>query len=256
MSKKSRLDQLLISLGLAADLREAQALIMSGSVIVDEHRIDKSSALVSLDANIRVKGKGHAYVSRGGLKLEHAIKTFGGGLIKDVVAIDVGASTGGFTEVLLQNGAKTVYAIDVGYGQLAEKLRQDPRVISMERTHILDIKASIFKELPSIAVIDVSFISLERVLPHVISLLAKDARIYALVKPQFEVEPKFVHGGIVKDEGVRALAVEKIVNLAKSLGLHLLGVEKSPILGAKGNQEFLLALEKTDAMTIRHIKKS
>ncbi len=235
---KIRLDQLLLEKGLFSDLKTAQARIMSGDIIVNDHRADKASDKFLPDVDIRVRGKGHEFVSRGGLKLEHAIATWGGP-IKDAICIDVGASTGGFTEVLLKNGAKKVYAVEVGYGQLAEKLRQDPRVISLERTNILDLTLD---EKPEIAVIDASFISLEKILGYVVSLLAKDFVIYALIKPQFEVDPKFLRKGIVKDEAIHAQVVEKISDFIKNLGLKVLGVEKSPILGAKGNVEFLVAI--------------
>lgn len=240
---KKRLDELLVSSGIFPDIKSAQIRIMCGDVIVNDHRADKASDKFASDVNIRIRGKAHAYVSRGGLKLEHALKTWGGA-IKDAVCLDVGASTGGFTEVLLNACAKKVYAIDVGYGQLAEKLRQDARVISRERTHILDLSKSSFDEEPSIAVIDVSFISLERILAHVTSLLSPQARIYALVKPQFEADRQHIHGGIVTDEKIRAQVVERLIEFARSLNLEVLGVEKSPILGAKGNEEFLLALAK------------
>lgn len=235
---KIRLDQLLLEKGLFSDLKTAQARIMSGDIIVNDHRADKASDKFLPDVDIRVRGKGHEFVSRGGLKLEHAIATWGGP-IKDAICIDVGASTGGFTEVLLKNGAKKVYAVEVGYGQLAEKLRQDARVVSLERTNILDLTLD---EKPEIAVIDASFISLEKILGYVVSLLAKDFVIYALIKPQFEVDPKFLRKGIVKDEAIHAQVVEKISDFIKNLGLKVLGVEKSPILGAKGNVEFLVAI--------------
>lgn len=240
---KKRLDQLLVERDFFADIKSAQARIMSGDVIVNEHRADKASDKFATDAQIRIRGKSHSYVSRGGLKLEHALSFFGGN-IKDACCLDVGASTGGFTEVLLIHGARIVYAVDVGYGQLAEKLRRDARVISLERTHILDLSKSAFSEAPKIAVVDVSFISLKRILAHVVELVAEEARIYALIKPQFEVERAHVDGGIVKDEKVREQVVAEIIDFSKKLGLKILGIEKSPILGAKGNVEFLLGLEK------------
>ncbi len=184
----------------------------------------------------------HAVVS----KLEHALKLWPCDL-QNHTAIDVGASTGGFTEVLLQHGAARVYAIDVGYGQLAEKLRTDPRVLNLERTHILTVQPTSFIEQPRIAVIDVSFISLAKILPHVVSLLSPCATIYALIKPQFEAGREQVEkGGIVKSAAVHQAVIEKITTLALSLNLEILGVDKSPILGAKGNVEFLLgAVRKT-----------
>lgn len=247
MSKavKIRLDQLLVQKGLIENASKARARIMAGDVIVGEHRIDKPGDKFSPDVAIRLRGNSHPFVSRGGLKLEHALATWPS-LIEGRVAIDVGASTGGFTEVLLEHGAQKVYAVDVGYGQLAEKLRTDPRVVNMERSHILDLASNSFREPLEVAVIDVSFISLEKVLPHVVSLLAPGAFIFALIKPQFEAGRENVgRGGIVRDAAVQQAVIQKISLLAQNLGLTIRGVDKSPILGAKGNVEFLIALIKT-----------
>ena len=244
-AKKIRLDHLLVERGLVENPSKARARIMAGDVIVDDHRIDKAGDKFTYDVAIRLRNNSMPYVSRGGLKLEHALTRWPSAL-QGAVAIDVGASTGGFTEVLLAHGVALVYAIDVGYGQLAEKLRTDPRVVNWERTHILNVQsAAAFDYQPTIAVIDVSFISLEKILPHVISLLAKTATIYALIKPQFEAGREQVEkGGLVKNDSVHQAVVEKITKLAISLGLAILGVDKSPILGAKGNVEFLIAMEK------------
>lgn len=241
---KTRLDHLLVERGLIENPSKARARIMAGDVIVNDHRIDKPGEKFVADVEIRLRGNSHPFVSRGGLKLQHALELWPSP-IKDAVCLDIGASTGGFTEVLLLSGAKKVYAIDVGYGQLAEKLRTDNRVINMERTHILQVEKQVFVEIPTIAVIDVSFISLEKILPHVVTLLAEQATIYALIKPQFEAGIEYVEkGGIVKDPLVHARVVEKIRTQAIGLGLNVLGTDSSPILGAKGNVEFLIALQK------------
>lgn len=241
---KIRLDHLLVERGLVENPSKARARIMAGDVIVNDHRVDKSGEKFAPDVNIRLRGDSMPYVSRGGLKLEHALKAWPYD-IDHAVCLDVGASTGGFTEVLLNGGAKQVYAVDVGYGQLAEKLRTDARVVNMERTHILDVHKEALIEVPSVAVIDMSFISLTKVLPHIVTLLSPQAMIYALIKPQFEAGKELVEkGGIVKNPQVHQAVVEKIKNLAQQLGLTVLGVTPSPILGAKGNVEFLIALKK------------
>ena len=241
---KIRLDQLLVSRGLVDNPSKARARIMAGDVIVNDHRVDKPGEKFSISADIRLRGNSHPFVSRGGLKLEHALGTWPYELTQ-AICMDVGASTGGFSEVLLQFGAKKVYAIDVGYGQLAEKLRTDPRVINLERTHILELSQNILEPLPSVVVIDVSFISLSKILARIKALMTPRGMIYALIKPQFEVGREFISkGGIVKDEQARWSAVDQIARLAFDLGLKIRGVETSPILGAKGNVEFLVAFEK------------
>lgn len=243
-TEKIRLDHLLVSLGLVENASKARARIMAGDVIVNDHRVDKPGDKFAPGAPIRLRGNSIPYVSRGGLKLEHAL-TVWPCQVKDAACLDVGASTGGFTEVLLNHGAQLVYAVDVGYGQLALKLRTDPRVINMERTHILQLDGAALHHKPAVAVIDVSFISLEKVLRAVVDLIAPDAMIYALVKPQFEAGREQIEkGGIVKDPAVHEAVVEKVRRWAIGLGLIVLGCEKSPILGAKGNVEFLMALQK------------
>lgn len=236
---KKRLDVTLVDRGLESTRARAQARILAGDVIVGEHRVDKSGHLVSDTDSIRLKDNSLPYVSRGGLKLEGALKAWPGP-IKDAICLDVGASTGGFTDVLLQNGAKKVYAVDVGHNQLAYSLRIDPRVEVLEKTHILKIPDGFFEPKPSIAVIDVSFISLHKVLPAVFKLLAESALIYALIKPQFEVGPELIEkGGIVKDQAAREQARDKILKLGKQLGLQLIGCQESPITGTDGNVEYL-----------------
>lgn len=242
--RKIRLDHLLVEKGLAENPSKARAHIMAGDVIVNDHRVDKAGEKFSEDVVVRLRNNSMPYVSRGGLKLEHALSTWPCE-VSGATCIDVGASTGGFTEVLLKSGAALVFAVDVGYGQLAQKLRIDPRVINMERTHILNVTPNMLKETPSFAVIDVSFISLEKILPQVIKLLTKKATIFALIKPQFEAGRALIDkGGIVRDTAVHEAVVEKIRQLALGLGLVVMGVETSPIFGAKGNVEFLMAMKK------------
>ena len=244
-NEKVRLDQLLVVKGLAVNPTKAKALIMSGKVLINEQRYDKPGQKISIDTdNIRIKDNEHSFVSRGALKLIHALNTWPIDL-QDKIAIDVGASTGGFSEVLLQQGVKKVYAIDVGHNQLDNKLRQDNRIINLEKTHILHVEKSIFAENINIAVIDVSFISLERILSKVQSLIDDFACIYALIKPQFEVGLEHItKGGIVKDPLAHELAINKVINHAKKIGLIVVGIEESPILGTKGNKEFLIKLNK------------
>lgn len=239
---KHRLDHLLVSRGLAENPSKARALIMAGEVIVAEHRVDKPGQKFAEDVVIRVR-EAKIYVSRGALKLEHALKHWGI-TVKDMIAIDVGASSGGFTEVLLHNKVKLVYAVDVGHGQLAMKIRYDDRVVVLEKMHILDLKPSVMRDKPNIAVIDVSFISLTKILHHVVSLLSDQAVIIALIKPQFEAGPSHVDKGIVRDPHIHDMVINNITKLVNDLGLKIIGIEPSPILGAKGNKEFLIALNK------------
>jgi len=241
---KERLDKLLVQQGLVASRERARALILAGKVIVDDHRVDKAGAQVQDDAELRLKGKDIPYVSRGGLKLDRAIQEFNIG-IKGKVAIDVGASTGGFSDCLLQHGAKKIYAVDVGYGQLAWVLREDPRVVNLERCNIRHLQPAQLDDIPTLAVIDASFISLSKVLPNTLSLISDAAEVIALIKPQFEVGKGQVgKGGVVKDEGQHDLVVKQICNLATELNCLVLGVTESPILGPKGNREFLIYLQK------------
>ena len=239
---KIALDQLLVERSLAPDLQRARSLIMAGEVIVEDHCVDKAGTKFRSDVVLRLRRQEHNFVSRGGLKLEHALKRWNIDAT-DAICMDVGASTGGFSEVLLQHGAKKVYAIDVGYGQLAHKLRIDKRVVNLERTHILKLDDEIISPKPSLVVIDLSFISLTKVLGRIVELLSKPACVIALVKPQFEASKEDIgEGGIVTDDEVRKAAVEKIKIFAQELGFVVKGVETSPICGAKGNVEYLLAL--------------
>ncbi len=243
---KERLDKLLVDQGLVISRERAKALIMAGKVIVDEHRVDKAGLKISVDAHIRLRGEDIPYVSRGGLKLEKALQEFPLP-VAGRVAIDVGASTGGFTDCLLQNGAAKVYAVDVGYGQLAWKLREDQRVVNLERCNIRHLLPEQLAEQPSLAVIDASFISLTKVLPSTLSLLTDDAMVVALIKPQFEVGKGLVgKGGVVKDPQLHQQVVVAIQSLAVALGCLIVGVVESPILGPRGNREFLICLQKED----------
>jgi 23S rRNA (cytidine1920-2'-O)/16S rRNA (cytidine1409-2'-O)-methyltransferase len=244
---KERLDKRLVELGLAASRERARALILAGKVVVDDHRQDKAGIKVDVAAQIRLKGEDLQYVSRGGLKLEKALQVFPV-TVTERTAIDVGASTGGFTDCLLQNGAAKVYAIDVGYGQLAWKLREDPRVVNMERCNIRNLTADKLDPLPTLAVIDASFISLAKVLPSTLPLLQENAEVIALIKPQFEVGKGQVgKGGVVKDPALHQQVIESTEQMALDSGCVVLGLEESPILGPKGNREFLLYLRKGHA---------
>lgn len=243
---KERLDKILVDRKLTESRERARALIMAGQVVVNDHAAGKAGQLVSLDADIRLKGEALPFVSRGGLKLEKALELFAVD-VKDLVAIDVGASTGGFTDCLLQHGARKVFAVDVGYGQLAWKLRQDERVVNIEKTNIRYLDREKLGEVPDIAVIDVSFISLDKVLPHVSRLVKEGGSIVALIKPQFEVGRGEVgKGGVVRDSEKHQKVITAVHSLAESLGLIVRGITESPILGPKGNREFLINLKKPD----------
>lgn len=239
---KERLDKLLVDRGLCSSRERARAMIMAGKVLVLDRVIDKAGTKVDCQAQIRLRGEDIPYVSRGGLKLAGGLAAFTL-VVMDRIAIDVGASTGGFTDCLLQHGVKKVYAVDVGYGQLAWKLREDERVINLERTNIRDLTADQLTERPSLAVIDASFISLDKVLPPTLSLMADPCDIVALIKPQFEVgKGKVGKGGVVRDPNQHTEVIEKIKVLAEKLGCRVESVADSPVLGPKGNREFLIHL--------------
>ncbi|QOX79659.1 TlyA family RNA methyltransferase [Trichlorobacter lovleyi] len=249
MSQKLRLDKLMVERGLAPSREKAQALIMAGQVVVGDHVAEKAGQQVKAEVEIRIKGEVMPYVSRGGLKLAQGLDAFG---IDPAgrVAIDVGASTGGFTDCLLQRGASRVYAVDVGYGQLAWKLREDARVVVMEKTNIRHLQPESLEPLPDLAVIDASFISLNLVLPPTLALLKRPAEVVALVKPQFEVGKGAVgKGGIVRDPKLHEEVLAGMERLAAELGAELLGICDSPITGADGNREFLMGLRMTGATT-------
>lgn len=244
--KKKRIDKLLVDLGLADSRTKAQALVMSGVVLVDEKRIEKPSQEFSGNENIRIKGESPAskYVGRGGLKLEKALETFG---IDPTgyICLDVGASTGGFTDCLLQNGAKRVVAVDVGTNQIAWKLRSDDRVEVRENINARYLKPEDFEGNFDLAVMDVSFISVTKILPAIVDLLQDKGQIVILIKPQFEVGRSEVgKGGIVRDAEKHERVLSDINIFAEALGLVVSGCTESPILGAEGNKEFLCLYEK------------
>jgi 23S rRNA (cytidine1920-2'-O)/16S rRNA (cytidine1409-2'-O)-methyltransferase len=242
MPTKKRLDHLVLEKDLAPSRQRAQALIMAGKVLVDGVLVDKPGTSVSIDADISVKGENLAYVSRGGLKLAGALEALKIS-VKDLVCLDIGASTGGFTDCLLQHGAAKVYAVDVGYGQLAWRLRQNGRVIVIERTNIRHMPADRIPEAADLATIDVSFISLRLVVPAVLKFLKPGGRILALIKPQFEVgKGKVGKGGVVKDAKLRESVVSGLIEFFSQLGLTCGTVVPSSILGPKGNQEYILPL--------------
>ena len=241
---KDRLDILLVKRGLAESREKAKAIIMSGIVYVDGQKEDKAGQTFAEEVNIEVRGSTLKYVSRGGLKLEKAMECFDVS-VENKVCMDIGASSGGFTDCMLQNGATKVYAVDVGHGQLAWKLRNDERVVSIEEMHIKDLKEEdINNEKVDFIVIDVSFISLTKVIPYFKKFLAKTGKIVMLVKPQFEVgREKIGRNGIVENEEYHDEAIKKIISFSKECGYELIGVEDSPIRGAKGNKEFLTLLK-------------
>jgi 23S rRNA (cytidine1920-2'-O)/16S rRNA (cytidine1409-2'-O)-methyltransferase len=248
--KKTRLDILLVERGLAVSRKRARALILAGDVRVNGERAAKAGTPVPCDAEVALEAPDHPYVGRGGLKLAHALDTFHI-RVSGRVALDIGASTGGFTDVLLQCGATRVVALDVGHGQLDWKLRNDPRVIVLERVNARTLTGA---DLPSdtrsfdIVTIDVSFISLRLILPVVPPLLAPNADLVALVKPQFEAERGEVgKGGIVRDDNVRQRVVESVTATAATLGLVRKALVESPVAGMEGNREFLMHLrERSD----------
>ena|GEM_PF-4822 len=243
MPEKQRLDKLMVERTLAPSREKAQALIMAGQVVVGDHTVDKSGQQVPVDADIRIKGDVLPYVSRGGLKLRKALDEFAVD-VKGLVVIDVGASTGGFTDCLLQAGAARVIAVDVGYGQLAWKLQQDSRVVSREKTNIRYLTPNQLDGVPDLAVIDASFISLGKVLPATLQLVKPGGQIIALIKPQFEVGKGEVgKGGIVRDPAAHDRAIEAVRQTSRELGLTVAGLCESPITGADGNREFLILLQ-------------
>ena len=244
MPAKERLDKLLVDRGLASSRERARALILAGQVVVGEHALDKAGVKVASDVPLRLKGEELPFVSRGGVKLAHALDAFAVA-VTGRTAIDVGASTGGFTDCLLQRGAAKVFAVDVGYGQLAWKLREDPRVVSMERTNIRQLTLEWLADHPDLAVIDASFISLDKVLPPTLALLPAGGEVVALIKPQFEVGKGQVgKGGIVRDPDQHAAVIERVRAEAEALGCTVCGLTDSPLLGQKGNREFLIHLRK------------
>lgn len=240
--KKERLDALLMNRVLFESRAKAQAAIMAGQVLVNEQKIDKPGTPVPPDVTIRLLGNKLPYVSRGGLKLEKALQIFPIS-VQDKVVADIGASTGGFTDCALQNGAAKVYAIDVGYGQLAWKLRNDERVINMERTNVRYLEADSLPEQVDAATIDVAFISLDKILPAVHKILKEDGFVIALIKPQFEAGKENVgKKGVVRDARVHEQVINNVIAFAKEEGFGIAGLDFSPIKGPEGNIEYLLHL--------------
>ncbi len=238
---KVRLDKLLFKKKLAPSRQKAQALIGAGQVLVNNKLADKAGAMVEDSCTLEVK-ESCPYVSRGGYKLEAGLRFFN---IKPAgfICLDIGASTGGFSDCLLQHGALKVYSVDVGYGQLAWELRQDPRIVVMERTNARYLTAEDFTEPIDFAVIDASFISLKLLIPPLLPLFQKNTSILALIKPQFEVgRGKVGKGGVVRDPALHQEVIDEIVTFCRTLGLESLGITPSPILGPKGNKEFLIHL--------------
>jgi 23S rRNA (cytidine1920-2'-O)/16S rRNA (cytidine1409-2'-O)-methyltransferase len=240
--KRERIDKLLVERGLAESRTKAQALVMAGVVLVDEQRVSKPSDQFAIDVRIRVKyadDPASRYVGRGGLKLDAALREFQLS-VTGAVCLDVGASTGGFTDCLLQNGAERVFAIDVGHNQIDWRLRNDPRVVVREGVNARYLQPDDFPAKFDLAVVDVSFISATKVLPAIVPLMREGGSIVTLIKPQFEVGRGEVGGGgVVRDAAKRAQAVETVNNAAAELGLNVAGLIESPIQGAEGNVEFL-----------------
>ena len=237
--KKKRLDVLLFEKGMVPSRERAKAIIMSGIVYVNNQKADKAGMSIPEDAEIEIRGKTNSFVSRGGLKIEKALTYFQIDP-KDLCAMDIGASTGGFTDCLLTRGARKVYSIDVGYGQLAWKLRQDPRVVCMERTNIRKVTPDMLDDVPEFAVIDVSFISLKLVLPVVAQLLNEHGRIACLIKPQFEAgKGKVGKKGVVRDPEIHLDVLNAFIENAHEAGFHVYNLTFSPIKGPEGNIEFL-----------------
>jgi len=240
-SKKRRLDTLLVERELAESRAKAQALVLAGSVWSGERRLDKPGTTYAEDIPLELRGRDHPWVSRGGVKLAHALDHFALDP-KGLVALDIGASTGGFTDVLLARGARRVYAVDVGHGQLAWKLRSDPRVAVLERVNARYLTKEHVPEPPDLIVCDASFIGLETLLPRALTLAPPGARLVALIKPQFEVGPARVgKGGVVRDPALHREVCERIAAWLGARGWRVEGVTESPIRGPEGNVEFLIA---------------
>jgi len=244
--KKQRLDQLVFELGLTDSRERAKTTIMSGQIFVNGQRADKPGMSVDPEAQIELRGETMPFVSRGGYKLDKGLKVFPVSA-EGKVCIDCGASTGGFTDVLLQHGAKKVYSVDVGYGQLAWKLRNDSRVVNLERTNLRYVDAELIPEPVELAVMDVSFISVKLVLPAVKALMLEGADYICLIKPQFEAgREKVGKKGVVRDAAVHREVVEGVLDFAQSIGFSVMGLDFSPIKGPEGNIEYICHLKNGD----------
>ena len=246
MSKKIRLDLLLVEKGFVESRQKAQTTIMSGLVFVNNQKVDKPGTNVAEDAQIEVRGNALKYVSRGGLKLEKAMQTWPI-VLENTICMDVGASTGGFTDCMLQNGAKKVYAVDVGYGQLAWSLRSDERVICLERTNARYLNHEIIPDEPDFSSVDVSFISLKLILPAIAAVLKENGHVVCLIKPQFEAgKEKVGKKGVVRDPAVHLEVLENFLTHVKESGFTVLDLTFSPIRGPEGNIEYLGYLQKSE----------
>ena len=257
MADKERLDVLMVNNGLAASRELAKAYIMAGDVYVDGNKEDKAGTKVDVNANIELRGKVMPYVSRGGYKLEKAMEVFPV-TIEGKICMDIGSSTGGFTDCMLQNGASKVYSIDVGYGQLAWKLRNDERVVCMEKTNVRYITEEQVPDKPQFASVDVSFISLTKVIPPALNVMSDDAQLVCLIKPQFEAgREKVGKKGVVRDKKVHEEVILKIIDFAFEIGLNVIGIDFSPIKGPEGNIEYLIMLDrKNEGLTIEEAHKA
>lgn len=257
MADKERLDVLIVNKGLASSRELAKAYIMAGDVYVDGVKEDKAGTKIDIGCNIEVRGKEMPYVSRGGYKLEKAMEVFPVKL-EDKICMDIGSSTGGFTDCMLQNGALKVYSIDVGYGQLAWKLRNDERVVCMEKTNVRYITEEQVPDKPQFASVDVSFISLTKVIPPVINVMSEDAQMVCLIKPQFEAgREKVGKKGVVREKSTHLEVILKIIDFAFEIGLNVIGIDFSPIKGPEGNIEYLIMLDrKNEGLTQEEAHKT
>ena len=257
MADKERLDVLMVNNGLAASRELAKAYIMAGDVYVDGNKEDKAGTKVDVNANIELRGKVMPYVSRGGYKLEKAMEVFPV-TIEGKICMDIGSSTGGFTDCMLQNGASKVYSIDVGYGQLAWKLRNDERVVCMEKTNVRYITGEQVPDKPQFASVDVSFISLTKVIPPALNVMSDDAQLVCLIKPQFEAgREKVGKKGVGRDKKAHEEVILKIIDFAFEIGLNVIGIDFSPIKGPEGNIEYLIMLDrKNEGLTIEEAHKA
>lgn len=250
MQKKTRLDVAVFEGGYAPSREKAKAIIMAGQVYVNNQKVDKAGFELKEGDKLEVRGKTLKYVSRGGLKLEKAMQVFPITLA-DKTCMDVGASTGGFTDCMLQNGAKRVYSVDVGYGQLAWSLRSDPRVVTLERTNVRYLSHDVIPEELDLATMDLSFISLKLVLPAVRGLLKPKGQVLCLIKPQFEAgRDKVGKKGVVREAATHLEVVERVIGMAIENGFSVLGLEFSPVKGPEGNIEYLLYVEKSEAPVV------